>query len=300
MRIDKFLKNLIPSFKKDVLREELANVRKEISDNTIPQYASALEVFARHKFSSKEVLGFERGFDRAVKTEFRGNFVTITYETLKRIVDNMPVLERLVERSFVEDVFRDALTYLRANVIQYLEQVGFVAKYARRLMIWVSYEETQELDKKSGIVGQGPTKAEIKWLLDNASAFYMAINSLAVKKQVVEKAFSDIPDAIVTEEGNAEVEATVGADKTDPFKFGFVAHPLNPFYLFGKIRAERQVKRYESAKEEARLLELRLLNMRQRQAGNTDPKLQQNIEYSEDRLQKLNIQIQDMEEDYLR
>jgi primosomal protein N'' len=50
--------------------------------------------------------------------------------------------------------------------------------------------------------------------------------------------------------------------------------------------------------EEKRMLEFRLLQLKQAEEGKKDAKLQQQIEYTEGRLQKINYKLKKMEEKY--
>ena len=60
--------------------------------------------------------------------------------------------------------------------------------------------------------------------------------------------------------------------------------------------AEWQVNRYKAALEEKRALEYRLLALKEEREP--DARLQQEIAYTEGRLQKLNKKVIDMESDY--
>lgn len=298
MRIDKFVSSLLPSFKKDTLREDIANIREELVSRLTPVYGSAVQTLAKHQFTSREVVGFDRNWSRQVRTEFRGNFIVVIHQTLLRLQENLPAIEKLVERYYMDDTYKDGLTYLKANLLQYIELIGFTLKYARRLLNFVIWEEVATEDKQSGLVGQGPNKAERDWLVTNASHFYTAINTLAVKRNVIEKSFNEIPDAIANPENVAEIEATVGVGRVDPFRMGFIPVWLNPIYHVRMRIAEYQVARYNEQKEEIKLLEFRLLNLRQRQTGEIDPRIEQQIEYTEGRLDKLRYKVAQLEEEY--
>lgn len=298
MRIDKFIEGLLPSFKKDNLRDELELIRKELNE-TIPVYQEAGAFLAKHRFNGKDVQSFEKAWQRTVKTQFRGNFVVVTQQTLERALENTVIIEKIVNDEFVADVFREGMTFVRANAIQYIEQLGFAVRYARKLLNFVLYEETMESDKRAGTVGAGPSKAEKEWLFTKTDAFLLAINNLSLTKQELEKNFQSIPQAVADPDRIALVTDNVGITRTDPFKFNFIPTSINPFFYIGKKIAEYQVSRYDAAITERKSLELRLLNMKLQSEGRNDPKLQQSIEYNEDRLNKLNYRIAQMEEDYL-
>lgn len=62
--------------------------------------------------------------------------------------------------------------------------------------------------------------------------------------------------------------------------------------------ADWQVSRYKAAQEEKRMLEFRLLKLKLQSTGKADAKLDQNIEYTEQRLQQLNFKLHKMEQEY--
>lgn len=299
MRIDKFLGALLPSFKKDNLREEISSILTELEETAIPVYESAADTLGKVKFVSKETMAFQKNWERTVKIDAKGNYVIGTLAVLQHMRQNLGYIQTLVEKNFVEDVFRDAMTFLRANVIQYVETMGFVVKYARKLLLWTFYELSMEADRKAGLVSSGLSKAEVRWLAENAMNYLQAMNAMGLKRPDLESHFRKIPDATATVDNVATIESTVGTDRTDPFKMNFIPTSLNPFFFIGKKIAEYQVSRYNVALEEKKALEMRLLNFRQQQEGRNDPKLQQAIEYSEDRLLKLNYKLREMEAEYL-
>lgn len=299
MRIDKFLNSLLPSFKKDNLREEISSVQTELNELTLPVYETAYITLAKVKFTSKETANFQKMWERVVKPAPAGNYIVGTRSVLLTMSENISTIERLIEKNFVNDVFKDAMSYLRANLIQYLELMGFVVKYARKLLHFTLYELTAEEDKKAGLVSNPLTKADMTYLVEKQLDFLQAINSMNVKKSDLESKFRNIPDVNATIDNVDTMEATVGKERLDPFKVGFIPTAVNPFFFFGKKIAEYQVSRYNVAVEEKKALELRLLNMKQIQEGKQDPKLQQAIEYSEDRLVKLNYRLREMEKEYL-
>ncbi|MOA51277.1 hypothetical protein D3C78_1744100 [compost metagenome] len=100
---------------------------------------------------------------------------------------------------------------------------------------------------------------------------------------------------VVAPDDVSTVEATVGATKTDPFHFGIIPVRLNPIYYVRMAIAEWQVNRYKAAVEEKRALEYRLLVLKD---GSKDAKIEQEIVYTEGRLQKLNKKLNDMEEGF--
>lgn len=297
MKLDKFVSALLPSFSRKDVRTDISNIRDEIGE-LLPIYRTALLTFKNFHFQDKEVKAFASRFDKAVNNGFNGNFIVVTDLTLQRALDNLPVVEKLVERHFADEVFRDAMTYLRANVIQYVEALSFATRYATKLLNWVTWAESAAVDNFSRTSGNPLKPAEVEWLVTKAPDFFAVLNMLGLKKEVVEKQFGDIPDVAVTEESSARIDEVIGKNRTDPFKFGFIPTWMNPFYHISMKVAEYQAARYDALQEERQSIELRLLNLRNAIAGNDDPNLQEKIEYNLNRRAKVSARLSKMEEEY--
>ena len=188
------------------------------------------------------------------------------------------------------------MTFLKINLLQYVEAITFTIRYARRNLLWTYAEE---------IAGEDPdidvgdlTRGELQWLSENKSTYFACLKILSGDKKDLEKVFAEIPDVVVSEQSERVVPSTVGADRVDPFKFDFIPVKLNPIYHARMAIAEWQVARHRAAQEEKRMLEFRLLQLKSTQDGERNAKLEQQIEYTQGRIEKLNFKVQKMEEDY--
>lgn len=301
MRLDKYILSLLPSFESSRLKEDIRLMREELATNTLPPYVSALTVFARWKFNGKETQDFAKEFDRMTKTQFRGNYVQVTAEVLKRAGDNLALIETLVDHMFSADITREALSYKKATVLQYIDSINLLLRYSRKLLRWTYVIETNKVKGDLSVVGGEITPAEQQWLWDrnNRQMFFSAINIVGMKPDEVKGRIDEVPDIIVNPDNADAVSRTVGPAKLDPFKFGFIgAGSYNPIRWVRERVAEWQVENYKAAQEEKRVLEYRLLAMKQANEGKSDPKLEQAIAYSENRLQKLNFKLAEMEAEY--
>ena len=96
----------------------------------------------------------------------------------------------------------------------------------------------------------------------------------------------------------ANTNSIIGANRTDPFQFGLIPIVLNPIYHVRMAIADWQVTRYKAAQEEKRMLEFKLLKLKLAQTGKKDARLDEQIEYTAGRLDKLNYKLKTMEEQY--
>lgn len=296
MKLQKFISLMLPTFEKGRLIEELQVVRNEIKEITLPPLREASEFYRVGKLKSKQALNYDHNFLRIAPIQkVSGNYLSVSYHVLATLDEKLNVLGKLIDHAFSKDVGSSSISFLRANILQYLEVASFSSRYARRLLLW-SLSEEQDSDNSPFRLPKAMSKAEERWIWDNRDNYAKCLAILSIDTRKMESSFQAVPDMVVAPDDIAAVEATVGSTKTDPFHFGFIPVRLNPIYYIRMSIAEWQVNRYKAAVEEKRALEYRLLALKEN--GSKDAKLEQEIAYTEGRVQKLNKKLAEMEEGY--
>ena len=298
MKLTQYITSLLPGFERSELLSDVRLLSKELVEITIPPFEAAAPIYSKWKFQSKAIQDFAKEFDHTVKSDFKGNYVEVLNEVLKRSQENLGVIERMIEKNFAQDIMRDGMTYMKANILQYLEAITFLSKYSRKVLLWTHAAETNVIEKRNDRIGKEMTPAERDWLHVNRASFFAVVNIVAGKPKDVEATLSAVPDIVINPDNAQNVLATVGARRLDPFHFGLIPIALNPIYHIRMAIAEWQVARYNAAIEEKRGLEYRLLALKGAQDGKKDAKLEEAIEYNEERLSKLNYKLARMEQDY--
>lgn len=295
MNILEFSRSLLPDFTRARILEDIEITRRELNEATLPPYRTAEDLFGKKKLLSTYSQTFESVFDRDVKINHKGNFIVGIYETLENMVENIDMVERLVHRRFASDVIKDAMTIFKLNLLQYVEMMSFVVKYARRLLIVVLTAEVNAANKENEM--DGILDSEIQYLAAGRDSFNRGIRVMSDKKKTVEDRFDSIPEIGANDDAIQIANATAEPLDLDPFAFGLIPLGLNPIYHVRLAISEWQAKRYRTAEEESRMLEFRLLQLQEIAKGNKDAALQQQIEYNQNRLNKLRYSLKEMEED---
>lgn len=297
MSFGRYIKSLLPSFEKSRMEDDIKSIKEELGVATIEPYKSASEHFKDHDFSSRDNKDFDRIFKRDVKVESRlkgNNYVTTVYNVLDRSLSTLPIVENRVEELFGDKVTAEGMTFARANVLRYVELLYFVSRYARRLLMLTYHNERLA----SGRESENPfSPAEMDWLLRNQRTFIHGIGVVSHSDKDLRAMFSNIPNMVIIPEEEENVNQTVGKMKLDPMRTGFINPLLNPIYHVRMHYTDFLVSRYKLAQEEKRSLEYRLLSLKEIGQGRDDPKLEQQIEYTENRIRKLNRKLAKMEED---
>lgn len=297
MSILNYFTSLIPSLEKRTILEDINNSLGELKSCTLPILKNTQETMGsnNYRFKDKDIEAFNKKFNRDNKSGIKGNFVSVSYEIAKRIEENGPLLLKVVDEMFSTGMIASAITYRKASVLKYIEATSFFQIYTRKLLSQAYALETAAVGASD--LAQALSPGEAKWLKDNEDTYIGCLTGLSMKSQLFEKALQDTPDTIVNPDTVNVVHATTGG-KSDPFKMNFIGTSMNPIYHIRLRIADYQNAKYEAAMQERKTIELRILQLKNKQEGKEDAKLEQMIEYNMARLEKLNYKIKKMEEAY--
>jgi hypothetical protein len=295
MKIPFYLTSLLPSFGKDRILEDINVTRGEITEFTHPAYGIAAPDFKSWTFKSEHMKTLIQAFGRNLKGQGHDNFVVAIEKGFKPILANLDEVKRLVEATYGDDVGGVGITYLKANLLQFVELIGFVSKYARKLLIYTYAAETEMYPDSGTVFTDSITPAEIEWINANVVNFCTAFNIVTMPPEQVKKSINDVPDIVVKQENAHAMEQTLGDKKLDPFSMRLIPTWLNPIYHVRMFVAEWQTNRYHEAKAELQLLQLHRLHLEKLKDGKADASLKQQIEYTENRIRKISNKLRDME-----
>lgn len=296
MKLLNFLQSLLPSFDKARIIDNITQIKDSLNTNTLPPLATIAELAGDRKFKDDWVKGFNEQFLAKVKlnTRTRGNFYVVMHEVMKNISENIPAIEHLVDSYFADDIMRESMTIVRANLLQYMETMDFAIRVTNRLLIVTMDMEEAAVTGTSFEIPAG----EIKWIESRLTDYYSAMTIMAGSKADVETRFKKMPDMNVNPENINNINAVAGQSEVDPFGFGFIGVKMNPIYHVRIALAEYQIERYRLDKEQKTMLELKLMRLKQLDDGSNDARLQKQIAYTQGRIDNLNYKIKKMEEDY--
>jgi hypothetical protein len=295
MKIANYLSSLLPTFGKGQVLEDCIITRTEITKVTQPAYDSAVSLLKGWKYKSPSIVADFATFSRMVKGS--DNMIVTIQKSFKTILENLDSVQSLIEKTYSEEVAGAGLTYLKANLLQFVEATAFVSKYARKYLLYVYICETAAIEG-AATATESITPAEVQWLKTNLLSFCTAFNAVRRTTTEVEKLLADIPDVLATGDNAGTMAATMGEARLDPFQMRLIPIAMNPIYHVGLFIAEWQANRYKSAQEELKLVQLRKLNLERVHQGRPDAGVQKEIAYMEARIQGINYKIDKMEQEY--
>lgn len=291
-----YISRLVPSFKKHEVFEGIDSTRQTL--RTIALAAYTLAEQNGQKFTSKEVQERVRLYERSLGS-VHGNIIK---DVLKRLENAEALLDSIEQRA--KKVFSDSeanlgLSYEKATYLRVIGALNYASVYAIDWLNWaLTLEQSQ--DKSQGVVlSEHITPAQIAALDANWDNWLRALEVCGMSERQLDKGLSELPDAVVTDLTEQTFAATLGMKKLDPFGLSQFTANYNLFYFIGMRWVEWRVRVYHANKAKLELLQLRLLNLRKLAEKEPDARLQKEIEYTANRVNKLDFALRREEQEYL-
>lgn len=214
-----------------------------------------------------------------------------TFLSLNQLTLTIPWLRKQVDKEAKQRVATENVDFKTANFLRYIDSIDFFLRYSRSMLLVVSSIKSSPDEAKYQLDKQ-VLMAEAKFLVETASFFAYLVGLFSQPVQTTERLFDSVPTVVVSEADEAAVAAVLG-DKVNAFRNGFIPKEYNIFFLIGKRRAERRVARLRAAEAAAHAIELTLNKLQEKKAGGSeDPTLDKQIAYYTNQLNKLNFEIE--------
>jgi hypothetical protein len=294
MNLFNYLRSLLPRLERNSVLKDIENIRRELREETLPSFKTAVEHFKKSELKSEFSKGFDKLFQKEVKTRFKGNYIIQLNGILNHMHENIGNVEGLVEKYFGDEIVRSSMTYTHVSLMQYIEAMSFASRYARTLLRMTIQSEIEVARQQTD--SNVMTKAERQFVQINQMQFMIVMRAMDKTQRELEKIFAEIPDIEADESNARAVMAATGVKRLDPMGFSNTSGIMNPIYHFRVWRTDVAHAKYEAAKEERRQIEYMILDLQRAQEGKDDPKIQKAIEYHQSRLDKLNTEIKAAEE----
>lgn len=289
MSTKSFWKSLLPTIGQDRIIDDISRMRNEVVDSLLPTLYAGGRDFHSHPFKSSVSQTYERVLRQ--KTKLHGGLFDMLSTVFKDVPTVLDQVEQLVESHFGKDITKEALTYRGVSVLRFLEVVNFAIQYTTRVALRVVIAEAMVAAGKGDVGDASISERESAYLDGKYADWQNAIELLAQSPAAILAKLEATPDVVIDEHTEGAVTATLGSNGLDPLKLNFITPTSNPIYFVRSLFAEWDVESVKRAKEESTMVQLRLRELHLARAGQTDPRLEQAIEVSEDRLKKLDFKI---------
>lgn len=298
MSVIAFVKSLVPNFDRSRILDDIGQQKEYLNDTLIPNLKAASKLLGGKNLKSEIGRNFMGSFEYALPSyRSRGPFQGLA-EYFGKIAAALQEIENQVPDLFNADVTKETLTYQKAAILKYLESSRFLAKYSARSLSMILTAETAsnlKKDEKSVLEAQF-TKFEKNWQETMSQPYIDTLRALDQNPRDIITAVTQIPEVTVDENRDRIVNQTIGLSKLDPLKLGFLSPGTSPIYTLRMYISEWQHENYKAGVEEARILELKILELKNALEGREDARTEKALEYTKGRLDKLTAKLQDYEE----
>lgn len=291
-----FISNLLPTFKRSRVLTDILKTREELLQLQ-PIYKEAAIIFSNWKYKSEEVKSKNEVFKSKVGGRDSDNPIVHMSRSIPTMLDNLDQVGKLAEEYLSDTVVSSSLTYKQTVLLRYIDGAFLVAKYMRMYVLLVTTYESAQYKETSIDPNESFVEADRKWMTKVTTDFCNAYLALTGESGKTVQKIREIPD-IEVGKSSANLVMSTQSTRVDPLNLRFIATNANPAYFFKMMMAEWEHKRHLANKNEVALLELRLLQMQKLQKGQPDARLEQQIKYLENRIQKLHAEIEEVERQY--
>lgn len=294
MKITAFVDRIADGFSRNGTVTVHAAVVKEMNETTIP----VLETFSNYVESDprakKVIAQFGKDFVSRIGRTGKGEFYDRILVAMRANVAQAGAVEDLITKLVPKDADAMSLDGRAANLVQYVEIMGFTNRYLRHLLLSFTQDITKAV--KGPEFKQALTDGQIKGLQANLGAFATAIMVLERASAGVERSIKEIPEFNVALTDIDAMTAANGAGKMDPLgTSGFISADWHPILAVRMLIEDRIIANYQGAKEDRQALEYRIQALIDSKDGSENPRLEETINYHTGRLKEVNKKIEKYE-----
>lgn len=294
MNLVEYVKNLFSTVEKRDILNEIDRLQSELKDFTIVPYKIAVDT-GLNSTGPNYYCKMMTNLYRETKQKYRlreDDVISGTYLSLEQLSLTLGWLRTEVEREKSGRIVKENIDFKQANFLRYIDAVDFYLRYARMMLLAIASIKTSK-DEPGYDLSRGMVMAEVTFLKDTARYFSYLVGILSQPIKVTEKAFDAIPSVAVTETNEEAIAIGNPNGQMDVVTSNFIPLKFNIFFLVGKRRAERRVKRLREAEAAARAIELTLAKLSELKAGGSvDPSIDKQIDYYTNLLNKLQAEIE--------
>lgn len=296
VKISSYISSLRETFTKTDLVEDCRLIKATLAE-VRASYKASLDTIGKTNFKSKTAKDYDATYRKNVKG-VRGNtnIIAGVYNSLNLLTDKLTVIENNVNTSNKADYVREAINAMDLNIVRFLELSRFTVEYSNSLLLALLRCESNVLNERDEL--EDFTKAEVMYIANNSANYWEALSKFTKSAKELDHTFKSIPDLVLNEDNADSMVSIAGSNKIDPLEMGFMPVSWNPFYHIGMAVAEYQASKFDKIVEQRKMIEFKLLQLQKARQGNTDALLERKIEVTQQRLDKINFELNKRIEEY--
>jgi len=313
MNIIKFIKKLLPSIEKNKVLEDLRISIAELEQTIIPIYNTATTTFEVNKFKSNvnkdlSVL-FYRAFDLQGRSK-QSNFISEIDSRLINLLANAVYIRDNISEIFEHTIVNEGLSAKKAILLRAAGNISFITRFSLDLLTVVCSNEKEAINKKNLNLDESDdvlAPMMVKRIDKGIKSFAMYVSDHGVPNNIYSKIIGQVPNIAINTNSAQGITSVYKESDIDPFISGMTKSgatntfidvmdfTYNPIFHVRLMIAEWQAERYKASKDKKKLLELRLLSLKMQLEDKYDAKLEQEIIYIQNRVNKIDYYLLEVE-----
>ncbi len=309
LALSKYIKKLLPTFSRNVITKQIDLYKDELLTKTLPPYLTAMQrengLRGRQPFKSayckiidKKIMSDKRINLKNKRFQFTpANAIEVIYNVLNQTASKLDYINKQVNSELATEIVNEALNYRQTTLIRLSDLTDFFLMYSRRLLILMLHHEMKQMD---ATLSDCPfVKGDLVWMEANFETYLALLGIYSQEDEKLVATINSIPPLEVSNDPeDLKTMQLNDANKVDPLKLGFIPNWMNPIYGVKDILLTWRFNRLESAKAEREQVELQLRLHQTKLNGENNPKLEQIIQSTQERLKKLNLKVSELENDF--
>lgn len=293
MDIQSFFRTLAVNFDRSQLLRQLDETESNILkiDNTAIN--TAQDLIGSKKLKSQAAKDFHIPIRHLLKSG--DTLIPLLNANASHMANTIKAIRESIKESFGEKISASGLSYRQLNLINFVEALEFYSNTTRTYLRWLYDEEALANDSSAT---RHVAKAEITQLITSRAAFANVVSFFQQYNKNIQSVLDKTVDAVFDEGTHQIIQANYGKSKIDPCNLFVVGVRYNIFWHLGKFFTELQLSHYKHNKEEKRALELRVLRLKEIQAGQPTTETENELAFVEEKLKRIKAEIAELEVRY--
>ncbi len=205
---------------------------------------------------------------------------------LVNLEHNLKTITAYTENNLSNNLIGSSLSLKKSFCIAFINNAEFAVDY---IQVFVDYY-IQRMTPNYKMLN----KYSIDFIEKNIKRFANIFNDLAKSPDKFQREFDKLVDVQVTD-ANSDI---LLHDNPTSFKLNnFMGFRYSPIFFLAKINADYQVDKYKERKDKIKYLQLRLVFLENENKSMPDPKLEKEIDFIKNRIDKLESRNHDLERD---
>ena len=236
----------------------------------------------------KELSNFNR--ISGIKAKDIRTLVNSIEYTLKDMNKSSSDFSGLLDKELPDLISRDSISIKEASILNVVNNYTNVILYTSDLVLYIiSLVDTKLTGQTTSFV-----KFKLLEIREDLHRYATLLEFFRLNsKNLIKDLQKQSNDRLLVDSKDSGAVSMLSSFKSRIKLVGFIG---NPIYHVKMWLIDNQVNRYEVLKERKKLTELKILDLKARQNGENDAKLQKAIEYHENRLESIEHQIRKIEQ----